>query len=75
MDSLTTQLLHGDHDVPCPRCGFEIWVRASEIVVECAVLCPVCRTRIWLRDDRGQMHNIGSMIESSVDRALKGLFR
>jgi hypothetical protein len=71
MDSLTTQLLHGDlDDVPCPRCGFAMWVRLSEVVAECAVLCPVCRTRIWLRDDRGQMHNLGSTIE----HALKDVF-
>lgn len=72
MDSLTTQLLHSDHDVPCPRCGFEMWIRISEIVAECAVLCPVCRTRIWLRDGRGQMHNLGSVIESAIEQAMKG---
>jgi hypothetical protein len=74
MGSLTDQLLHSDQEIPCPVCGFEVWIRVSEIVAECAVLCPVCRTRLWLRDDRGGMSNLGEAIESEVEHALKGLF-
>jgi hypothetical protein len=47
----------------------------AEVVAECAVLCPVCRTRVWLRDDRGGMHNVGSVIESTVDQVIKDAFR
>lgn len=74
MGSLTDQLLRGDQDVPCPECGFEVWVRISEVVAECAVVCPVCRTRLWLRDGRGEMANLGAMIESEMEKALRGLF-
>ncbi|RAS59265.1 hypothetical protein C8D87_115126 [Lentzea atacamensis] len=73
MGSLTDQLLHGDQDIPCPECGFGVWIRLSEVVAECAVLCPVCRTRVWLRDGRGQMSNLGAVIESEVEQLLKGL--
>jgi DNA-directed RNA polymerase subunit RPC12/RpoP len=75
MDSLTTQLLHGDLDISCPSCGFGMWVRVSEVVAECAVRCPACRTRIWLRDDRGQMHNLGSVVESTIEQTLGDVFR
>ncbi|MGW6934659.1 hypothetical protein ACWGE0_31680 [Lentzea sp. NPDC054927] len=71
---MTDQLLHGDQDIPCPECGFEVWIRLSEVVAECAVLCPLCRTRLWLRDSRGQMSNLGAEVESQLDQVLKELF-
>jgi hypothetical protein len=76
MDSLTGQLLHDDvpDGVPCPSCGFGMWVRISEVVVECAIRCPVCRTQVWMRDDRGNMQNLGSEIESMIEQTMKGLF-
>lgn len=74
MSSLTTQMLHSDIEVPCPQCGYGIWVRWVEVVVETAVLCPACRCQIWLRDDEGGMHNAGEKIESAIRQATKGLF-
>lgn len=75
MDSLSTQILHGDlDDVPCPRCGFRLWVRIAEVVAQCAVRCPVCRIQIWLRDDRAQMRNLGSVVESMIEQAFKDAF-
>jgi len=75
MVSLSTQFLRSDlDDVPCPRCGFGLWVRYAEVVAECAVLCPVCRTRIQLRDDRGSVNNAGSAIESEFDQMIKDVF-
>lgn len=74
MESLATQLLHSDLEVPCPECDFELWIRVAEILAECTVLCPVCRTRIRLRDDRGGTHNAGSMIESTLDSMIKEVF-
>lgn len=56
MDSLTAQLLHQDvpDGAPCPSCGFRIWVRISEVVTECVVRCPVCRTSISSRKSNKQ---------------------
>lgn len=72
VDSLSTQLLHGDlDDIPCPSCGFGLWVRFAEVVAECAVRCPVCRTEVWLRDERGTVHNAGAVIESTIEQVLK----
>lgn len=73
-DSLSTQLLRGDFEFPCPVCEVEVWARYAEVVAGCAVLCPVCRTRVWLQDDRGGMQNAGSDIESDIERIFKGMF-
>jgi hypothetical protein len=75
MSSLATQFLHSDlDDIPCPACGFGLWIRFAEVVARCAVLCPVCRTRIWLQDDRADVQNLGSVLESEIRRAMKGMF-
>lgn len=73
-DSLATQLLHSDLEVPCPRCEYPIWVRWSEVVVQQTVLCPCCRIRVGLVDDRGGMQMAGNDIERHINDALKGLF-
>jgi len=72
VSSLATQLLHGDLDeVQCPNCDSPLWVRFAEVVAQCAVRCPACRIRIWLRDERGEIHNAGAVIESLVEQVLK----
>jgi len=43
MSSLATQTLHSDIEVPCPQCGYPLWVLWAEIVVQTAVRCPACR--------------------------------
>lgn len=75
MSSLTTRMLHSDIEVPCPQCGYDIWVLWVEVIVETAVLCPACRCRVWLRDAEGGMRNAGEKIESAIRQATKGLFR
>src|SRR5829696_1912631 len=55
--SLATQLLHGDHEVGCPRCGYPIWIMYAEIVAQTAVRCPCCRIGIWLHDADGSTQN------------------
>jgi Zn finger protein HypA/HybF involved in hydrogenase expression len=74
MDDLTTQLLHGDLEVECPKCTYPIWVKYSEIVVEVAVLCPCCRVTIALVDTRASMALAGVEIEREIDSVLKGFF-
>ncbi len=74
-ESLTTQLLHGDLEVDCPRCRYPVWVQYAEVVVQTAVLCPCCRIRIRLHDAQGSVHNAGQVIEQQINQALKGLFK
>jgi uncharacterized Zn finger protein (UPF0148 family) len=74
-ESLTTQLLHSDLEVNCPRCGYPLWVQYAEVVVQSAVLCPCCRVRIWLHDAQGSIQNAGETIEQQINQALKGLFK
>jgi hypothetical protein len=50
-------------------------VRWSEIVVQATVLCPCCRIRLGLIDDRGGMQNAGNDVERQITDALKGLFQ
>ena len=75
MGDLSTDFLRGDMDVPCPACRYPVWVRLSEIVCQCRVLCRCCRTGIRLIDDRASMATAADEIERSLDEALRGLFR
>jgi hypothetical protein len=74
-ESLATQLLHGDLEVDCPQWEYPIWVQYAEVVAQAAVLCPCCRTRIWLRDAEGSAQNAGDVIEQQINQTLKDLFK
>lgn len=73
--SLASQILHGDHEVDCPECGYPVWIRFSEVIAQCTVTCPCCRLRLHLLDSSGQMQTLGSTLERMLDRALKGWTR
>ena len=73
MSSLATQMLHSDIEVPCPQCGYPIWVLWAEIVVQTAVRCPACRCQVWLHDAEGGIHNAAAELESAIRQATKGL--
>jgi DNA-directed RNA polymerase subunit RPC12/RpoP len=77
--SVAAEMLDTDLDLPCPGCGYPLWVRVVEVVAQTAITCPACRDRIWLRDDTGSVQNAGSQIERQIgqmvddlDGALKG---
>ncbi|MGW4294004.1 hypothetical protein ACWEH1_13240 [Micromonospora chersina] len=72
--SLAGQILHGDHELGCPECGYPVWIRLSEVVAECTVTCPCCRIRIRLFDSSGKMQTLGDTLERQIERAMKGLF-
>ncbi|MEU4777483.1 hypothetical protein [Micromonospora sp. NPDC023633] len=72
--SLASQILHGDHEIDCPECGYPVWIRLSEVVAQCTVTCPCCRLRLHLLDG-GQMQNLGDTLERQIDRAFEGLTR
>ncbi|MCX9193120.1 hypothetical protein C3Y87_17205 [Carbonactinospora thermoautotrophica] len=74
-ESLSTQFLSADLEVPCPSCRYPIWVRYVEVVAQAAVLCPCCHVWVWLRDADGSVQNAGDVIEQQLKHALKGLFK
>ena len=59
-------LLGADVDIPCPQCGYPVWIRLVEAVVQTAVRCPACRARIWLVDDRGSVRNAAQDIQRAI---------
>jgi hypothetical protein len=70
-DSLATQFLrHYFDDLTCPRCGFGMWVRFAEVVAGVTVVCPVCRSRCALVDDRAQLQTLGVRVEAEVRRGF-----
>jgi hypothetical protein len=72
MESFETQILHSSQEASCPRCGYPNWVRMSEIVVGTTILCPCCRVRIRLVNDRGSATTAARQIEATIREALKG---
>lgn len=73
-ESLGAQLLHTDLEVPCPSCTYSLWVLWSEVAAQCIILCPCCRDRVHLIDDRGSMSDVGNQLESEIERMVRGLF-
>ena len=74
VESLSTQVLDADIEVPCPACQYPIWALFAEVVAQTAVLCPCCRCRVWLRDADGSMQTAGDAIARQIDEVFKGLF-
>lgn len=72
--SLSTQILSSEREVPCPRCHYPIWVRHSEIVTQVGATCPCCRVLVLLHDATGSAKNAGMVMEQQIRDALKGLF-
>jgi hypothetical protein len=70
VEELATQFLRGDLDVDCPTCGYSLWVRWSEVVAQTTVLCPCCRIRIRLLDDRGGMQTAGEVLERMLGKGM-----
>jgi alpha-glucuronidase len=74
-ESLATQLLRADLEVPCAECGYPMWIRYSEVVVQTTVTCPCCFVQIRLVDDTGSAQNAGEVVDQKIAEALKGLIR
>ncbi|WP_147432940.1 hypothetical protein [Catellatospora citrea] len=67
----------GDFDIEpsCPACGFLLWVRRFEVVVQASVLCPCCRTTIGLVDGAGSVQNFDDEVERQLERMLDDAFK
>jgi hypothetical protein len=73
-NSLTTQLLGAETEIPCPACGYPLWVLLAEVAAQASVLCPCCRCRVWLRDADGSTQTAADMIQRHIEQALKEMF-
>ncbi len=80
-DSLATQMLNKDLDVPCPECDYPIWACVVEVVVGTTVTCPACRCRVRLVDADGSVQNMGDKVANAMadmvqdlNKAIKGIF-
>jgi uncharacterized Zn finger protein (UPF0148 family) len=72
--SLSTQLLDAETEIPCPACGYPLWVLLAEVTAQASVLCPCCRRRVWLRDADGSTQIAADMVQRQIEQALKGMF-
>lgn len=72
-DSFAAGLLDADLDMPCPGCGYPVWIRLVEVVARTAVICPACRSRVWLIDDTGSVQSTGPQIEHAVNEMITGM--
>lgn len=76
--SFKSELLDSDIDAECPGCEYPLWIRLVEVVAGCAVVCPVCRSRVWLRDGDGSAQNAATEIDNAMDelaQAIEGMFK
>jgi hypothetical protein len=69
MESASFDLMGHDMDLPCPRCGYPVWVVLAEVVAGITVICPCCRAAIRLVDQTGSVQ----VASTQLQEALKGL--
>ncbi|MEU7749330.1 hypothetical protein [Nonomuraea sp. NPDC049158] len=74
-ESLATQFLKADLEIACTQCGYPMWIRYSEVVVQATVTCPCCFLQVLLVDDTGSAQNAGEVVDQQIAQALKGLLR
>ena len=65
-------------DVPCPRCGYPVWVVLAEVAAGITVICPCCRVQIRLVDETGSVQVANAQVQEAFDdlaKTLKGMFQ
>lgn len=64
-------------DVPCPGCGYSVWVVLAEVAAGITIICPCCRVQIRLVDETGSVQAMNAQVQDVLDdpaRTLKGIF-
>jgi hypothetical protein len=74
MASLGRDIMRHALDVPCPTCGYLVWVIWAEIVTGSTVTCPCCRVGIRLVDETGSAQVAVARMQEAV-QALGDVFR
>jgi len=72
--SLSREFMSHTLDVPCPGCGYLVWVIMAEIVSGSMVICPCCRAGIRLVDQTGSVQVAGAQMQAAVE-ALGDVFK
>ena len=71
--SLQAHVLNLDTEAACPNCAYPVWIRLVEVAAKASVLCPACRTRIWLVDPDASVHNAPIEVQRVIDEAMDDL--
>ena len=74
MASLSREVMRHTLDVPCPGCGYLVWVIMAEIVSGSMVICPCCRVGIHLVDQTGSVQVAAAQMQAAVE-ALGDVFK
>jgi hypothetical protein len=67
MASLSREFMSHTLDVPCPGCGYLVWVVMAEIVSGSMLICPCCRVGIRLVDETGSVQVAATAMQEAVD--------
>jgi len=74
MASLSREFMTHTLDVPCPVCGYLVWVIMAEIVSGSMVICPCCRVGIRLVDQTGSIQVAAAQMQAAIE-ALGDVFK
>jgi hypothetical protein len=74
MESAGLDLMGHDMDVPCPRCGYPVWVVLAEVAAGITVTCPCCRVAIRLVDQTGSVQVVSTQVREAL-KDLEGTLR
>lgn len=69
---MTVNLANVDLDVPCPACGFGMFVLISEVQAQTYVRCPCCRVLVHLLDRDASTHVAARQIDQVLRQAFDG---
>jgi hypothetical protein len=78
MASSGLDLMGHPMEVPCPRCGYPVWVVLAEVAAGITVICPCCRVQIRLVDATGSVQVANAQVQEALDdlaKTLKGMFQ
>jgi hypothetical protein len=74
MTTLGREVMRHAVDVPCPGCGYLVWVIMAEIVSGSMVICPCCRVGSRLVDQTGSVQVAAAAMQEAV-QALADVFK
>ena len=74
MASFSREFMSHTLDLPCPVCGYLVWVIMAEIVSGSMVICPCCRVGIRLVDQTGSVQVAAAQMQAAVE-ALGDVFK
>lgn len=65
--------LAGLVEVTCPACGYVLEVDLADVRAQISRYCPVCKTRLDLRDGDGSVYGAEREIERALGSVVESL--